>query len=344
MDELVIGGRRIAPGEQVSLDLPLAQLYTHSPLTMPVRVLRGRKPGPTLFVSAALHGDELNGVEIIRRLLRLPALKRLRGTLLAVPVVNVHGFINRSRYLPDRRDLNRSFPGLESGSLAARIAHCFIDEIVSRADYGIDLHTGAVHRGNLPQIRANLDTPGTRELALAFDAPLLLDSKPAPGTLREYTSENNIPVLLYESGEALRFDESCIQVGLRGVVNVMRALAMLPPSRRKTAPTPAIAHGSLWVRAPSSGVLRTVMALGEQVRAGQVLGYIADTFGEAEQKITAPQGGLIIGKLNLPLVFEGEAVFHIAQTRHAGDVAEQWEELQAQDEPVEPMSDEPVIV
>lgn len=345
MSVLTIGGVTATPGTQFSVDLPVANLYTHTPLTMPVRVICGKKPGPVMFVSAALHGDELNGIEIIRRLLRQPALKRLRGTLIAVPIVNVHGFIHRSRYLPDRRDLNRSFPGKETGSLAARIAHSIISEIVAKADYGIDLHTGAVHRSNLPQIRAHLDNAEIRELALAFGAPLILDSKPAEGTLREYTSDNNIPVLLYESGEALRFDEPCIRVGLRGIINVLRKLDMLPRTTRSTHPRePSVASSSQWVRAEASGVLRTVAGLGERVQQGQVLAYVSDTFGGSETQLIAPESGLVIGKLNLPLVFEGEAVFHIARTRGATAVAAEWEKLQAVDDMPEVLSDEPVIV
>ncbi len=330
MSGLQIGGQDVLPGSRLSIDLPVAQLYTHTPLTMPVQVLCGRKPGPVLFVTAAVHGDEINGVEIIRRLLRMPVLRRLRGTLIAVPIVNVHGFIQRSRYLPDRRDLNRSFPGHPSGSLASRIAHGIITEIISKSDYGIDLHTGAVHRANLPQVRVNMDRPRSAELAHAFGAPLILDSKPGAGTLREYTSDKDIPVLLYEAGEALRFDETCIRVGQRGIVNVLRKLDMLPrASRPAREREPIIASGSQWARAEGSGVLRTVVGLGQKVESEQVMGYISDTLGGSESEIRAPVGGVIIGKLNLPLVFEGEAVYHIARTRQAGRIAEEWESLQA---------------
>ncbi len=332
-----IGGEAVTPGCNLSIDLPVAQLYTHTPLTMPVRVLRGRKPGPTLFVSAAIHGDEINGVEIIRRLLRLPVLRRLRGTLIAVPIVNVHGFIQRSRYLPDRRDLNRNFPGHPTGSLAGRVAQGFVREIIDKSDCGIDLHTGAVHRSNLPQIRCNLRSDQTRDMAHAFGAPLILDSRSAAGTLRAYTDENEIPVLLYEAGEALRFDEACIRAGTRGVINVMRLLGMLPRASRPTAVhEPIIADRSQWVRAEGSGVLRTVARLGAKVAKDQVLGYLSDTLGESESVLRSPISGLVIGKLELPLVFEGEAVFHIAKTTRAHNAAAQWEELQAEEDPDEP--------
>ena len=169
-----IGGIRIGPGESKAVDLPMSSLYSHAPMSLPLQVVCGKRAGPRLFVSAAIHGDEINGVEIIRRLLRLPLLKRLRGTLIAVPIVNVYGFVNQSRYLPDRRDLNRSFPGSERGSMAARLAHLFLTTIVANSDYGIDLHTAAIHRENLPQVRANLDDPETDRIARAFRVPVLL--------------------------------------------------------------------------------------------------------------------------------------------------------------------------
>jgi predicted deacylase len=309
-----IGGRRIAPGQRQLVELPVARLYTSAPVSLPVRVLHGREEGPTLFVSAALHGDEIIGVEIIRRLLLQRALRGLRGTLLAVPVVNTLAFLHQSRYLPDRRDLNRSFPGSDRGSLAARLARLFLREIVGRAQFGVDLHTGAVHRPNLPHIRADLQNPQTLWLAQAFGVPLLMNSTPTAGTLREYTTEKGIPVLLYEAGEALRFDELAIRTGVRGLLNVMRALDMLPPAARVlSAPEPVIARAGTWVRAPASGVLRAQLALGEQVRKGELLGVIGDPFGGEETPVLAGVHGVIVGRTALPLVYEGDALFHLAR-------------------------------
>ncbi len=313
-DIFVIGGLEIARGETRSLQIPVANLYTNTPVTLPVRVVRGRNPGPTLFVSAALHGDEIIGVEIIRRLLMLPALKRLSGTLLAVPVVNTLAFLHQSRYLPDRRDLNRSFPGSGTGSLAARLAQLFLREIVGRSDYGIDLHTGAVHRPNLPHIRADLSQPENLRLAQAFGVPLLLNSAPTAGTLRQYTTERGIPVLLYESGEALRFDELAIRIGVRGILNVLTALSMLPAAPRTArVPEPVVAKSSTWVRAPASGILRAQVALGEEVKRAQVLGVIGDPLGEMETPVLANAAGVLVGRSALPLVHEGDAAFHIAR-------------------------------
>lgn len=315
-----LGGIRIAPGERRTVQLPVANLYTSAPVTLPVIVHHGRLPGPKLFVSAALHGDEIIGIEVIRRLLKLAQLDELRGTLLAVPVVNVLGFLHQSRYLPDRRDLNRSFPGSESGSLTARLAHQFLHNVVERCDYGIDLHTGARRRPNLPQIRADLSQPEIHRLAEAFGAPLMLNSTPAAGTLREYAKKKGVPMLLYESSEALRFDETCIRIGVLGVQNVMYALKMLPelPSRPPLR-KPLVARSSTWCRAPTSGILRTHVRLGDEVAHGQVLGVIGDPFSDNEVPVPATAAGFIIGQVDLPLVYEGDALYHIARAIDSED-------------------------
>ncbi|MDO6512590.1 succinylglutamate desuccinylase/aspartoacylase family protein [Neptuniibacter sp. 2_MG-2023] len=331
-----INGTKVAPGTRTTIELPAGRLYTHTPMTIPVHVINGKRDGPRLFLSAAIHGDEINGVEIIRRVLTLPALKRIKGTLIAVPIVNVHGLLSHSRYLPDRRDLNRSFPGSEKGSLAARIAHLFMEEIVCQSTHGIDLHTGAVHRTNLPQIRANLDDEETDKLARAFNVPVIISSNLRDGSLREAAAEHGIPMLLYEAGEALRFDEMAIRAGVKGIVNVMRSLGMLPPSRgtRKSYKEPVVARSSSWVRASESGILRALIPLGGRVSKGTLLGVVSDPFGEKEAQITSPYSGIVIGKTNLPLVNEGDALYHIARF---GDI----EEIEAKvDEFQEDLSDE----
>lgn len=326
---LIINGTTIFPGTRITLDLPAGRLYTHVPMSMPVHVIRGKKTGPRLFISAAIHGDEINGVEIIRRLLRLPALKRLRGTIIAVPIVNIHGLINHSRYLPDRRDLNRSFPGSEKGSIAARLAYLFMHEIVCQSTHGIDLHTGAIHRDNLPQIRANLDDEETDKLARAFNVPVIISSNLRDGSLREAAASHGIPMLLYEAGEALRFDEVSIRAGVKGITNVMRTLGMLPPSTRKSTNyiEPMVARSSTWVRAPDSGILRAMVPLGSRVKKETLLGVVSDPFGGSETQIISNYNGIVIGRTNLPLVNEGDALFHIARFEHVSEVATRIDEF-----------------
>ncbi len=343
-----IAGIDITPGKRVTIALPVTRLYTHAPIEIPIHVIRGKKDGPRMFISAAIHGDEINGVEIIRRLLKQASLKRIRGTLIAVPVVNVHGLINHSRYLPDRRDLNRSFPGSDRGPLASRLAHLFMNEVVAKCTHGIDLHTGAIHRANLPQIRANLDDEETARLAKAFAVPVLLNSTSRDGSLREATAEMGIPMLLYEAGEALRFDEVSIRAGVRGIINVMRELEMLPAStRKKRQPkAPMIARSSSWVRAPSSGIFRPVVALGARVDKDGLLGVIEDPFGEVEQAVHAKHAGIIIGRVNLPLINEGDALFHIARFGKVERAEASVEEFRERYEPEntdEPNPDSPII-
>ncbi|HKY91814.1 MAG TPA: succinylglutamate desuccinylase/aspartoacylase family protein [Nevskiaceae bacterium] len=330
--EFRIGDTVVAPGERRTVNLKVANLYTNEPVHLPVIVCRGVEPGPTMFLSAALHGDEINGVEIIRRVLRLPQLKDLRGTLLAVPIVNTMAFIHQSRYLPDRRDLNRSFPGSERGSLAARLAHLFLREVVGRSDFGVDLHTGAMHRPNLPQIRTDLRNPVNERLAKAFGASLFLDSKPTAGTLREYTTRKNIPVILYESGEALRFDETAIRIGAQGVQNVMWEMGVLdkPAFSPLRLPEPVLAHSSHWARAPVSGILRTPVVLGQHVQKDEVLGIIGDPFGESETAVICPIEGVVIGRLMLPLVHEGDALFHLGAFDAPAEAALAADQLDAE--------------
>ena len=323
METLTLGDTAIPLGERAIVELPLARLYTVTDTTLPVHVVRGRQDGPRLLVCAALHGDEINGVETIRRLLRLKLLQRLRGTLIAVPVVNVYGFLNRSRYLPDRRDLNRSFPGMPNGSLASSLARTFMDEVVDHATHVVDLHTGSNGRTNLPQVRALLDDEETARLAKNFGAPVIVDAKLREGSLRAAMAARDVPMLLYEAGEALRFDEAAIRLGLRGVLATMRALDMLPRSVLSRASLPAvresmIARSSTWVRAPRSGMLHAPAALGVNVAQGQRIGAISDPFSQHEEPIVATVSGIVIGRLNVPLVHRGDALFHIASLEAGG--------------------------
>ena len=317
-----VGEVEVAPGYRTQVDLPIADLSTSVPITMPVHIINGSWDGPVLFVSAALHGDEINGVEIIRRIMKLGALRRLKGALIAVPIVNVPGFLNLSRYLPDRRDLNRSFPGSARGSLAARLAKMFLDQVLSNSTHGIDLHTGAVHRENFPQVRVDLDNPAAERMARAFGAPLVLNAAYREGSLRAAANERNVPVIAYEAGEALRFDETAIRAGVRGVVRVMENLGMLPARKRDSGSrAPMVLRSSSWVRAPSSGVVREKQSIGAQIEAGDILAVVSDPLGETDTDIRSPVDGVIVGRTNLPLAHEGDALFHIGLTREVEQVA-----------------------
>lgn len=310
-----LAGHTIQPGQRSQIDVPVARLYTHTPLHITVEVVHGRKEGPIILVCGGIHGDEINSVEIVRRLLRSKAINSLRGTLIAVPVVNVFGFLQQTRYLPDRRDLNRCFPGSENGSLGGRIAALFREQIVDQATHIIDLHTGALHRTNLPQIRAQL-SPGseTERMADAFGAPVILNAELREGSLRHYAQNRGIPVLTYEAGEALRFDEWAIAPGVRGILRVMRRLNMLTGEQRRRASVPAeLANGSSWARAPIDGILRPQIRLGARVAKGQVLGIVADPFGNQEEEVISMADGIVIGMSRLPLANEGEALYHIAR-------------------------------
>ena len=330
-DVLRIAGQEIAPGTRQRIEIPVGRRVTGAQVSLPVEVVNGRRPGPRLFVCAAVHGDEINGVEIIRRVLRRRVLSQLRGTLIAVPVVNLFGFIGLSRYLPDRRDLNRSFPGSSRGSLAARLANTFITEVVDNATHGIDLHTAAVHRSNLPQIRACLDDAETSRLAHSFGVPVLIDATTRDGSLRQEVFERGIPILLYEGGEALRFDEQAIRAGVRGVLSVMAALEMIPAAKApRTLAEPFVARSSYWVRAPESGILRARANLGALVDDSQRLGALADPLGADEVAVRALGAGIVIGRTELPLVNEGDALFHIATFQRPADVSASLEEFQGE--------------
>lgn len=349
MDELVIGGVKIPRGAQRDIDLPVALLHTQSQLSMPVRIVRGRRDGPRLFISAAIHGDELNGVEIIRRLYQHKSLKQLRGTLITIPIVNVHGVIHHSRYLPDRRDLNRSFPGTERGSLASRLANLFMVEIIANSTHGIDIHTGALHRTNLPQIRANLDNSETEQLAKVFGAPVILNADLRDGSLREAAANLGIPMLLYEGGEALRFDELSIRAGVRGIINVMRELEMLPRgrSRQRKPIEPLIARSSTWVRASESGIFRAFTALGSRVAKDELLGVISSPYGDNEMEVTSPAAGIVIGRTSLPLINEGDALYHIARfqtVKKAAENVEAFTNVHMEENGLEQLPQEPPII
>jgi len=312
-EDFVIGDVTVAPGKVATVDLPVSVLPDHTPVNLRVIVLHGRTPGPTAFVSAAIHGDEVIGVEIARRLIGQKALRGLKGTLLVVPIVNTFGFLNRSRYLPDRRDLNRSFPGSEGGSLAARLAYLFLHEVVLRCDFGIDLHSAAVARTNLPQIRVSPDDTQLMELARVFGAPVIIPSTERSGSLRAEARERGVKTILYEAGEGLRIDDHSAKIGVAGILKVLRHSGMLGGRGPKGGRVPLLARRSLWVRAPQGGLLTCYRGDGDIVAKGDILARVAGPFGESEDDIRSPIDGLVVGHAVMPVVNEGDAVFHLAE-------------------------------
>ncbi len=311
-----IGGVRVRPGTARALELPITRLVTGADVSLPVRVVHGRQEGPTAWVNAAIHGDEVVGVEVIRQVMGALDPRAFHGTLLAVPIVNVFGFLNGDRYLPDRRDLNRSFPGSSRGSLAGRIARLFMTEVVSKCEVGIDLHTGSDRRSNLPQIRADLDDPRTRELARAFGAPVMLHARTRDGSLRQAASEQGAAVLLYEGGENLRFDDYAIDPAVAGVRRVLASLGMTEPVAEQQAEpgSPGVeCRVSGWVRARTTGILHLEAPLGASVDRGDRLGALVNSFGKTLRVVRADRTGLVVGRNEAPLVNSGDALVHIAE-------------------------------
>lgn len=307
-----IGSVRVRAGMSRNLELPITRLVTGADVSLPVRIVHGRDDGPTTWVNAAIHGDEVVGVEVIRQVLVGLNPKTFRGTLIAVPIVNVLGFIAGDRYLPDRRDLNRSFPGSARGSLAGRIAHLLMEEVVAKCEVGIDLHTGADRRSNLPQIRADLDDPRTRALAEAFAAPVMLHAKIRDGSLRHAARERGATVLLYEGGENNRFDKYAIDAGVLGVRRVLAALGMIEPFDDPAHEPSVECRSSGWVRARRTGILDLEVDLGQQVADGERLGALVDSFGKTLRLVHANRTGVVIGRTETPLVNSGDAIVHIA--------------------------------
>lgn len=302
----------VLPGRRAQLELPIGRLISGTEIALPVIVVHGKSDGPTVGLSAAVHGDELCGVEIIRRVLASVDSRTLSGTIIATPVVNVHGFNTGDRYLPDRRDLNRSFPGSDKGSMAGRIAHLMMTEVIERASVAIDFHTGSDHRSNLPQIRCDLSDTTTHTLAAVFGAPLMMHSANRDGSMRAAASAVDTTMLLFEGGEALRFDEPAIRIGTAGTKRVLHHLGMIDGAPDASEPT-AVAMSSRWSRAGRSGLLHLEVGLGDRVLARQLVGSVYDPFGKRLARISSRAAGVVIGVTLQPIVNRGDAVVHVAE-------------------------------
>ncbi len=321
----------IHPGERLSLALPLPELFSCAPIYMPLKVNHGKQPGPCLLITAAMHGNELNGTEIINRLLNLAQLKALRGTLITVPILNVYGFLNRSRTLPGGIELDTVFPGTSLGSHASRMAHIFTQEIFSLADVCIDLQTGFLNHTNLPQVYVDFNNEKARQLSQTFNTPIISRINITKGGLAAVAQKQQKPFLLYESGEAMRFDEYAIKTGMKGIINVMKELGMLPNKttiKNKAITKSHFTEGSIWVRASTSGISHTKYKLGEYIKKGQQLCVIRDPFGATDDvTLDSPLDGIIVAKNNLPLVHEGEALFQLAffpKMQQASEHLQDW--------------------
>jgi len=309
--DFVIGSERIAPGETRDVRLKMSESYTGDPVELFVRVIRAKEKGPTGFLTAAVHGDEINGAGMIRELAFSTPLRLRRGTLLCIPVVNVFGFETHTRYLPDRRDLNRSFPGSGRGSLASRYAHTLFTEIVSRCDFGIDLHTAAVRNTNFPNIRADLDTADVKKLARAFGCELIVNSKGPNGSLRRAACAAGCPTIVLEAGEVWKVEPAVLGVGMRGVRNVLISFGMLE-GKPGLPPYQVVVNKTTWVRADLGGILRFHVAPGDIVLGGQPIATNSSLFGEARSILISPVDGIVMGMTTLPAVKPGEPVCMIA--------------------------------
>lgn len=335
---LKISNITIQPGERINLALPTPQLYTCTPMYIPVHVIHGKKEGPVMLVCGSMHGDEINGVAITQRLLKLRLLKSIKGSLIVIPTLNIFGMISLTRNLPDRRDLEGSFPGHERGSFAARLAHLLTEEVFSKITHCIDLHTGEPHIHKFPQIKTSIDNPDSKELAHYFQAPVVIEGKKDEGLLWLQEQTPSIPTIIFETGEALRLNEHGIKIGVRGIVRVMRKLGMLSQTiKGSKAPDPIRARSERWVRAPSSGLCEIFYKIGTFVQKGASLATIADPFGtEQREEVTAPVDGIVIARNNLPILNEGEPILQIAEIQKSGfDKIQQWSEEQKGETPLE---------
>ncbi len=327
-ENFLLADHLVHPGAASNIAIPVSDLSAGMQAQLEARVFHGRSDGPVIFISAAIHGDEIIGTEIIRRLMKKLNPKKMAGTAIFVPVVNMFGFVGQSRYLPDRRDLNRCFPGSERGSLASQLANIFYTEIVTRCDLGIDIHSAAIHRYNLPQIRIAAGNPKLKKLAMAFGAPAVIEAPLREGSLREVARGDGVDMLLLEAGEALRFDELSVRTGVSGILRVMRELGMISTRRLGRVPAPsAQTKRTLWLRAGRGGVCRINAISGATVEAGETLAVVSDMFGDDEEAVIAPCDGIIIGHATLPVVNQGDAILHIAEVQRFANVEQRIEAI-----------------
>ena len=320
-EPFAISGHHIEAGTRADLRLAIGEDYIGDRLWIPVTVVNGESGGPVVALTAAIHGDELNGISIVREVLTTLEPHQLAGTVICVPIVNVLGIQFHSRYMPDRRDLNRHFPGSPDGSTASRIAHTLMTNVMAEADVGIDLHTATNNRTNSPQVRISSTDERARELGIAFGCGHLIYSSLRPGSLREAAARIGVPVLTFEGGQALRFEPDVVDAGVRGVCRVLAALGMITDAGPPLAEAVWESDETHWIRADRGGILDMEVALGDTVAIGQPLWTVSNPLGYERNRRTSPFAGVVIGQTTLPLVTPGDAVVHIAVPgRHEQDM------------------------
>jgi len=307
---ITVLGTEVEPGTSIRLSWSATELFEGVPVSTPVLVVNGALPGPTLCMTAAVHGDELNGIEMVRRVMHDLSPSKVSGAIIGIPIVNVQGFRRGSRYLPDRRDLNRYFPGNPNGSAAARIAHSFFNNVVAHCDALIDLHTGSFERANLPQIRADLRNPDVMTLTQGFGSMVILHSSPAVGTLRYAATRAGIPAVTLEAGGPSQLELNEVKLGVKGIETLVNTLGMVRKSRLWGKPEP-VYYRSSWVRADNGGILLADVSLGSTVREGDLLGTITDPMNNARTELRSPYSGRIIGMARNQVVMPGFAAFHV---------------------------------
>lgn len=305
-----INGVTIHPGSSATVNLNLYQLPTKTVIEIPVYVFRSVKPGPTLLILAGMHGDEINGIEIVRRLITREDVRNpLCGSIIAIPVINIISFLYGSRDLPDGRDLNRCFPGTKSGSLGSRIAYDLMNEIIPQIDFGIDFHTGGAKINNYPQLRCVFNNKTNLDLGKKFSPPLILNSPFRDSTLRKEAAKKGKSILVFEGGESSRFDYLSVNEGMNGCLRLMKHLNMVDIDVPKN-PT-VLLNKTGWVRAKSSGLFHTSKTNGSHINKGEIIGMIVDPYGEHQEKLIAPHDGYIVGINNQPVINQGDALMHI---------------------------------
>ncbi|MDJ1468620.1 succinylglutamate desuccinylase/aspartoacylase family protein [Cytophagaceae bacterium YF14B1] len=311
MSDIYIYNTPVPVGKAVSIKIPIARLPSHTLIDLPVYVFRGKTDGPGLLLTAGIHGDEINGIEIVRRLINENYLMPDMGTVIAIPLVNVYGFIFNSRNLPDGKDLNRCFPGSANGSLANRMAHILMTEILPHVHHGVDFHTGGDRIANFPQIRCNLDHAKNKELASAFGAPFIVNTELIDKSFRKEALKTGKSILVFEGGESLRLDEHAIAEGKAGVRRIMHYLKMRDQEEKKQIPITI--KSTTWMRTKDSGIFNPFVISGSKVVKNQPLATITDPYGESQVTIKSPYDGYIIGLNNMPVVNSGDALIHVGK-------------------------------